>query len=94
MPRFDCQITQALNKVRKTWGNSHHILNLRPSTQVDSDEYIEMVKDVVYAGYFLYLKCYVNFDNMLAYWKYLDKQQRRNVAALIGSFYDEWKADY
>ena len=27
-------------------------------------------------------------------WKHLDEQQRRNIAALIGSFYDESKADF
>ena len=67
-------------------------MNLRPSTRVPFDEYIERVKDVVDAGYFFYLKHYGKFDSMPACWKHLDEQQRRDVAALIGSFYDEPKA--
>ena len=44
------------------------------------------------AGDFLYLKCYGKFDAMPTCWKHLDEQQRRDVAALIGLFYDESKA--
>ena len=95
MPRYDCQIAQALNKLRrKTWGNSRHIVNLRPSTQVPFDEYIEKVKDVMDAGDFFYLKCYGNFDAMPAWWNHLDKHQLRDVATLIVLFYDESKADF
>ena len=95
MPRFECQIAQALNKLRKKpWGNSHHIVNLRPSTRVPFDKYIERVKDVVDARDFFYLKRYRNSDDIPAYWKHLDEQQRRDVAALIGLFYDESKADF
>ena len=68
-------------------------MNLRPYTRVTFDDYIERVKDVVDAGDFFYLKCYWNFDAMTAWWKHLDKQQRRDVSAFIGSFYDESKAD-
>ena len=68
-------------------------MNLLPSTRVPFDEYIERVKDIVDAGDFFYLKRYGNFDAMTACWKHLDKQQRRNVAALIVSFYDDSKAD-
>ena len=94
MPLFDCQIAQALNKLRKkTWGDSHHILKLHPSTRVPFDDYIERVKDVVDAGDFLYINCYGKFYAMPAFWKHLDEQQRRDVAALIGSFYDNSKAD-
>ena len=85
MPHFDSQISQALNKPRKKpSGNYHHIVNLLPSTWVPFDEYIEKVKDVVDAGDFLYLKRYRKFDAMPACWKHLDKQQRHDVAALIG----------
>ena len=85
MPRSNCQIAQALNKLgRKTWGDSHHIVNLRPSTRVTFDDYIQRVKDVVDAGNFFYLKRYGKFDAMPACWGHLDKQQRRDVAALIG----------
>ena len=45
------------------------------------------------AGDFFYLKRYGKFDAIPAWWKHLDEQQRRNVAELIGSFYDESKAD-
>ena len=45
------------------------------------------------AGDFLYLKCYGKFDAMPVCWNHLDEQQRCDVAALIGSFYDESKAD-
>ena len=94
MLRFDCQISQALHKLRKkTWGDSHHIVNLGPYTRVPFDEYIERVKDVVGYGYFFYLKRNGSFDSMPACWKHLEEQQRRNVAALIGLFYDESKAD-
>ena len=56
MPRFYCQISQKLNKPRKKpWGDSHHIVNMLPSTRVPFDEYIERVKDVVDAEYFFYL---------------------------------------
>ena len=74
--------------------DSHHIVNLRSSTRVLFDEYIERVKDVVDAGDFFYLKRYENFDAMPACWNYLDDQQRRDVAATIGSFYDDSKADF
>ena len=94
MSRFDCQIAQALNKLRnKTWGDSHHILNLRPYTRVPFDGYIERVKDVVDAGDFFYLKRYGKFDAIPACWKYSDEQQHRYVATLIGFFYDDSKAD-
>ena len=94
MPRFDCKIAQALNKlIKKTLGNSHHIVNLRPSSKFPFDEYIERVKDVVDAGDFFYIKRYGKFDAMPACWKHLDEQQIRNVAALVGLFYDESKAD-
>ena len=93
MPRFDCQIAQELNKQRKkTWGDSNHIFNLRPSTQVPFDDYTDRVKNVVDAGDFFYLKRCGKFDAMTACWKHLDEQQRHNVAALIGSFYDDSKA--
>ena len=95
MPRFDCQIAWTLNKLgKKSRGNYHHIVNLRPSTRVTFDEYIERVKDVVDAGDFFYLKRYGKFDAMPACWKHLDEQQRRDVAALIGLFYDDPKADF
>ena len=69
-------------------------MNLRrPSTRVPFDEYIERVKNVVDDGDFFYLKRYWKFDAMSACWKYLDEQQRRDVAALIGPFYDDSKAD-
>ena len=68
-------------------------MNLRPSTRVPFDEYIERVKDVVDAGDFFYLKRYGKFDAMPACWKNLKENQRREVSALIGSFYDESKAD-
>ena len=68
-------------------------MNLSSSTRITFDEYIERVKDAVDAGYFLYLKCYGKFDAMPACWDHLYEQQRRDVAALIGSFYDESKAD-
>ena len=68
-------------------------MNLRPSTRVPFGEYIERVKDVVDAGDFFYLKCYVKFDAMRACWNHLDEQQRRDVASIIGSFYDKSKAD-
>ena len=69
-------------------------MNLGPYTRVPFDEYIERVKDVVDAGDFLYLKRYGKFDAMPKWWKHLDKQQRRDVAELIGLFYDESKADW
>ena len=95
MPCFDCQIAQALNKERKKpWGNSHHIVNLRPSTRVPFDECIERVKDVVDAGYFFYLKHHGKFDAMPACWKHLDQQQLRNIAALLDLFYDKSKSDF
>ena len=93
MPRFDCQIAQALNKLRKTWGDPHRILNLLLSTRVPFDEYSERVKDVVDAGDFFYLNRHRKFDPMPECWKNLDKEQRRDVAAFIGSFYDDSKAD-
>ena len=66
MPRFDCKIAQAINKLRgETWGDSHHIFNLLPSTQVTFDGYIERVKDVVDAGDFFYIKRYGKFDAIL-----------------------------
>ena len=68
-------------------------MNLRQSKRIHFDEYIERVKDVVDAGDFFYLKRYGKFDAIPAWWKHLDEQQRRNVAELIGSFYDESKAD-
>ena len=52
------------------------------------------MKDVVDDGDFFYLKRYGNFYAMPACWKHLDKKQRQDVAALIGSFYDESKADF
>ena len=95
MPRFDCQITQALNKLRKKpWGDSHHIVNLRPYTRVPFDEYIERVKDVMDAVEFFYIKRYGKFDAMTECWKYLYEQQRRDFATLIGLFYDDPKADF
>ena len=93
MPRFYCQLTQALNKLRKTLVDSHHLVNLCPSTKFPFDEYIERLKYVVDAGDFFYFKHYRRFDAMPACWKHLDEQQRRNVAAFIGSFYYESKAD-
>ena len=45
------------------------------------------------AGDFFYLKGYGKFDAMPACWKNLDEQQRHDVAALIGLFYDESNAD-
>ena len=59
-------------------------MNLLPSTQVPFDEYIEKVNYVVDSGDFFYLKLYGIFDAIPAYWKHLDEQQRRDVAALIG----------
>ena len=52
-----------------------------------------MVKDVVDVGDLFYTKRYGKYDAVPAWWKHLDEQQRRDVAALIGSFYDESKAD-
>ena len=46
------------------------------------------------SGDFFYLKRYGKFDAMPAFWEHLDEQHRRDVAALIGSFYDESKADF
>ena len=95
MPRFDCQIAQALNKLRrKNWVNYHHIVNLRPSKWVPFDEYIERVNDVVDDGEFFYLKRYGKFDAIPACRKYSDEQQHRYVATLIGFFYDDSKADF
>ena len=68
-------------------------MNLRPSTRVPSDEYIERVKDVVYAGEFYYLERYRKFDAVPACWKNLYEKKCRDVAALIGSFYYESKVD-
>ena len=68
-------------------------MKLRPSTRVRFDEYIERVKDVVDAGDFLYLKHYKFSYAMPAWLKHLYEQQRRDVAALIGSFYEESKAN-
>ena len=45
------------------------------------------------AGDFFYIKRYGKFYAMPACWNHLDKQQRRNVAALVGYFYDNYKAD-
>ena len=45
------------------------------------------------AGDFFNLESYGNFDAMPACWKHLYEQQRRDIAALIGLFYDESKAD-
>ena len=69
-------------------------MNLRPSTRVPFDEYIERVKDVVDAVEFFYLEPYGKFDAMPACWKHSDKHQRRDVAAHIGSFYDKSKTDF
>ena len=69
-------------------------MNLRPSTRVPFDEYIEKVNDVVDAVDFFYLKRYGKFYAMPACWKHLDEQKSRDVAAPIGSFYDESKADF
>ena len=52
------------------------------------------MKDVVDAGELFYLKRYGQFDAMPACWKHLDWQQRRNFSGLIGSFYDDPKADF
>ena len=68
-------------------------MSLRLSTRVPFDEYIEKVNYVVDSGDFFYLKLYGNFDAIPAYWKHLDKHQRRDVATLIGLFYEESKAD-
>ena len=68
-------------------------MNLRPYTRVPFNDYIDRVKGLVDAGDFLYLKHYGKFDAMPACWKHLYEQQRRDVSALIGSFYDESKAD-
>ena len=68
-------------------------MNLLPSTQVTFDEYIERVKYVLDDGDFFYLKHYRKFYSVPACWKHLDEQQSRDVAALIGSFYDKSKAD-
>ena len=93
MPRFDCQIAQALDKLRKNWGDFHHFVNLRPSTRLPFYDYIEKVKDVMDAWDFFYINNYRKLDAVPACWKHLDEQQSRDVDALIGSFYDESKAD-
>ena len=68
-------------------------MNLCPSKRFPFDEYIDRVKDVVDAGDFFYLKRDGKFYTMPACWKHLDEHQRRDVAAIIGSFYDKSKAD-
>ena len=45
------------------------------------------------AGNFLYIKRYGKFDAMIVCWNHLDEHQRRDVASLIGWFYDESKAN-
>ena len=85
---------KALNKIRKNvWGDSHHLVNLRPSTRVPFTEYVTRVKEVVDAGDYFYYKRQGMFDAMPACWKQLCEAQRREVAALIGSFYDESRAN-
>lgn len=85
---------QALNKLRKeTWGVSHDSVNLRPSTRVSFEVFIERVKAVVDAGDYFYLKRNGKFDSMPACWKNLEELQRREVATLIGSFYTESHGD-
>lgn len=51
------------------------------------------VKDVADAADFFYHPRHGMFDAMPACWKNLAEAQRREVAALIGSFYDESRAD-
>jgi hypothetical protein len=87
-------ITQALNKIKQNvWQDSHHQVNLRPSTRVPFTKYIVKVKDVADAADFFYHPRHGMFDAMPACWKNLAEAKRREVAALIGSFYDESRAD-
>ena len=91
---FVYQITQALNKLKKkTWGDSHHSVNLRPSTRVSFEEFIEKVKAVVDAGDYFYLKRSGKFDSMPACWKNLEETQRREISTLIASFYSDSRGD-
>lgn len=85
-----CSPTKALNKIKQdVWQDSHHQVNLRPSTRVPFAEYIVKVKDVADAADFFYHPRHGMFDAMPACWKNLAEVQRREVAALIGSFYNE-----
>ena len=52
------------------------------------------MKDSVDAGDYFYYKRECEFDAMPACWKNLEEDQRRAVATLIDSFYDESRADY
>ena len=70
-------------------GRFTHSLNLRPSTRVIFEEYIDSVKEVVHAGYYFYLKRRGKFDSMSACWNNLEQPQHREVAILLGLFYDE-----
>lgn len=69
------------------------LVNCRPSTRVPFEQYIARVSEVVDAGDFFYKKRTGIFDAMPACWKKLDETQRREVAALIGSFYEESRVD-
>jgi len=94
LTNFVYQITQALNKLRKqTWGDSHDSVNLRPSTRVSFEVFIERVKAVVDGGDYFYLKRSGKFDSMPACWKNLKETERREVSTLIGSFYHDSHGD-
>ena len=87
--------SQALNKLKKKiWGDSHHSVNLHLSNRVMFEEYIDRLKEVVDSGYYFYLKRSGKFDSIPAYWKNLEEPQRREVATLLDSFYDESCGDH
>ena len=86
--------SQALNKLKKkTWRDSHHRVNIRPSKNVLFEEFIDRVKEVVDSGYYFYLKRIGKFDSMPECWNNLEEPQRREVATLLGLFNDESHGD-
>ena len=84
----------AMNKVRaKDWQQSFKRVNLRPSRRVPFKEYITKVQSVVAAGDFYFHERHGMFDSMPACWKSLTEVQRRELAALLRSFYEEARRD-
>ena len=85
---------QAFNKVKGSeWRDSHDLCNLRPSTRIPFDIYIERVKEVIEAADYFYIKRNGMFDAMPACWKHLNENESCELVVLIDSFYEESRAD-
>lgn len=83
-----------MNKNKKSvWQDSHERVNCRPSARKPFAEWILTLKDVAEAGDFFFHKRTGMFDAMPACWKHLKEDQRREVAALCQTFYNEALVD-